>query len=1303
MADYDGEIKLSVSLSSDDVIQSSKRLQKSIQDIFDKTSGQQLDSKFQRLQSQMSKSVTKAQELQSAMERLEDTEVPTQEYQEIQKQIDKATDALVKLLDKQEKFIQTGGDTSSKVYKGMEYDVEQLRNTIEYAESELQELVETGKAFTLGSETAQYDILTTKLGDVNNEMRILITSSEQAGQAASNTQSRFESLKSTLASLGSTALSKIKSALVGLVNKFKQAGKAASNFSNKLSLSKILSYAVGIRGLFSVFTHLRSAIVSGLQTMAKFNNGMNTTNAALTQLVSSFNLVKGSIATAFAPLLTYVTPMLSGFMQKLADVITMVGMFIAKLTGAKSYMKATFKSTDYAGSLSSGSSGKSAQQKYEEAVKKAQEKYDKQVAKITKKNEEAEAKAAEKNAQNAAKAEEEQAKAAEKLAKAQEKANNKLAAFDDLNVLGIEDTEDETDALKELEEVQANLAEMPELELPNLEDFLGSGGGGAGDPFGLEEVPLDGFEWNWDDLLAKARELGEKLADFLNDIFKDEDLAKKIGEAIGNLINMAINFAYGFIHNFDFLQFGHWLGTMFYEAIKTIDWELLGTTIAEGLNGLADVVIGFFERYPVGTLGDAISRMLNAAIETIDPEKIGLAMKEVLQAPLLELREVLTETNWAMLADKLSKWFHELFSKKGLKSESLGETIGKTLGSAINAAVDFLLGLDIAQIVTDIAMFFSDIFISAAKEIDWFKVLEAIVEGLFGIIEGLGNAVSILGGEIAVALEEAINDKLHIEIFKQEDIDRQKKEIELLREGLITTGDIAQGTADQIAGMYQKIGEGTTYSFEQLVRYQEGCGLTNEQIQNMIQSMQDYADKNHEVFDAASLGLQGYTGDWEHFRDVTLGIIDENAEKLKGNKDVINDLSDTTEKFALKSEEVGNRVSETAEKTGEKVDHTALIGKDHLGILDEAFKQSDQTATESSENMVSALDSADTKTGEVKLNFETMTEELQLQLENLTTLIDTWYQEMILNYFGYDAWALMLQEGILLALTDFFVNFFFIEWDLEMELWWNEHVLVWFLQDKWQSEIFTPFFEFLKLKWKNLIEWWDKSVKEWYEDLQKKWKSFMEKVDKALKDFHEKLKKAYDKIKEQTEETFQRVEEIITEHIEAAKEVVLAACEEMLAKLEEVLSKIEEVSMAMETGGSGGGGGGGSKSGGGGSAKGSGGGKSSSFMPMLDVMHFEDNLGMSAFKFPELATGAVIPPNNEFLAVLGDQSHGTNIETPLAVMLEAFRSVMDEYMGGNRQSATMEVDGETFARLMMPHIMDEMHRLGYNTEIIEGV
>ena len=55
-------------------------------------------------------------------------------------------------------------------------------------------------------------------------------------------------------------------------------------------------------------------------------------------------------------------------------------------------------------------------------------------------------------------------------------------------------------------------------------------------------------------------------------------------------------------------------------------------------------------------------------------------------------------------------------------------------------------------------------------------------------------------------------------------------------------------------------------------------------------------------------------------------------------------------------------------------------------------------------------------------------------------------------------------------------------------------------------------------------------------------------------------------------------------------------------------------------------------------------------------------LGGKKFKFniPYLAQGAVIPPNKEFMAVLGDQKHGTNIEAPLDTIKQAVAEELSE-------------------------------------------
>lgn len=47
---------------------------------------------------------------------------------------------------------------------------------------------------------------------------------------------------------------------------------------------------------------------------------------------------------------------------------------------------------------------------------------------------------------------------------------------------------------------------------------------------------------------------------------------------------------------------------------------------------------------------------------------------------------------------------------------------------------------------------------------------------------------------------------------------------------------------------------------------------------------------------------------------------------------------------------------------------------------------------------------------------------------------------------------------------------------------------------------------------------------------------------------------------------------------------------------------------------------------------------------------------------PKLAQGAVIPPNKEFLAVLGDQNNGTNVEAPLDTIKQAVAEVISDEM-----------------------------------------
>lgn len=82
-------------------------------------------------------------------------------------------------------------------------------------------------------------------------------------------------------------------------------------------------------------------------------------------------------------------------------------------------------------------------------------------------------------------------------------------------------------------------------------------------------------------------------------------------------------------------------------------------------------------------------------------------------------------------------------------------------------------------------------------------------------------------------------------------------------------------------------------------------------------------------------------------------------------------------------------------------------------------------------------------------------------------------------------------------------------------------------------------------------------------------------------------------------------------------------------------------------------------------------------------------------RVPALAEGAVIPPNREFLAVLGDQTSGTNIETPLDTMLEAFRTALRENGGGRgSQTVILMLDKRELGRAVIEAGNEETRRIG---------
>lgn len=326
MAQYDGSIRINT-------------------DITTKSAQVQLAA----LENRMRKTADKVVALRDKMEVLKNTKIPTQEYKDISAQIEKAEQKFNRLLEKQEQMQREGKD-NSVAWQRLSDQIDEAGNEIKYARGELQDLVDTGKAFTLGSSTEEYARLGQQLRYAENELSvlndkhdILIAKQKESYKKLSNTVKKsFNSIHSALKKANSLVDSfgaRIKNIAQKHLPLFrKESERAKSSLSGFGSRLKNLALSLLIfNQLRKIFSSSTSAIRTGFENLynenEKFKNSIENLKASLTTL-------KNALAGAFAPIVEIAIPYIQRLVEWLTDAVNLIGQLIAALTGRKTYTKA---------------------------------------------------------------------------------------------------------------------------------------------------------------------------------------------------------------------------------------------------------------------------------------------------------------------------------------------------------------------------------------------------------------------------------------------------------------------------------------------------------------------------------------------------------------------------------------------------------------------------------------------------------------------------------------------------------------------------------------------------------------------------------------------------------------------------------------------------------------------------------------------------------------------------------------------------------------------------------------------------
>lgn len=257
--------------------------------------------------------------------------------------------------------------------------------------------------------------------------------------------------------------------------------------------------------------------------------------------------------------------------------------------------------------------------------------------------------------------------------------------------------------------------------------------------------------------------------------------------------------------------------------------------------------------------------------------------------------------------------------------------------------------------------------------------------------------------------------------------------------------------------------------------------------------------------------------------------------------------------------------------------------------------------------------------------------------------ISAWWDNDVKKWFTLEQWQTLFSNIVTSLKTK--LGEFVSTWTADITNWWDNDVKKWFTLDHWKETIGniktaleSTLGEFVST-WKTKIQtWWEEDVSPWF--TADKWKELGTNMKEGLVNGFKGVVGGVIGLLNKIIDGF---ESLVNTHI--------------VDNLNSLISSFNEISPFFT-------------------------------VPPVQKVEF------GRIKPPALATGAVIPPNQQFMAILGDQKSGRNLEAPEGLIRELFQEEMEKYMGGSEITINFGGDMAHLVRLLKPYIDRENSRAG---------
>lgn len=253
------------------------------------------------------------------------------------------------------------------------------------------------------------------------------------------------------------------------------------------------------------------------------------------------------------------------------------------------------------------------------------------------------------------------------------------------------------------------------------------------------------------------------IADMIKQAWKNADFTE-IGAMVGNKLNAALNSIPRDKIKNTCNKIAKSVATFLNGFLETVDWKLVGNTLAQGINTAFGMANTFAENFHWDSLGKAIGNGINGALGGLDWNLIQETVRNIATGITDTLNSFIQTTDWALVGQSFGNGINTILDFFHTAINNFDWTgAGTALADFVNNAVNTIDFVNLGQTISDGIKGVFDFGIAAIEGIDWWTIGEKVRNGLAaidwnGIADGFFELIGAAFGGLSAFFGGLLSD-----------------------------------------------------------------------------------------------------------------------------------------------------------------------------------------------------------------------------------------------------------------------------------------------------------------------------------------------------------------------------------------------------------------------------------------------------------------------------------------------------------------------------------------------------------------